>query len=189
MRVSKFKTCRQILENVWQTKKLTQKQKKIVSKARKKTNKAGEFSKKLQAIKKLSIFYGNLPVKKVAKKTYTYLDKQKSLLLLMEKRLDILLVRMNFCSTIFTARQLISHKKICVNNQIILRPSFQVSSGDLISIQQNCKSTIKQNIRYNRILKNKPSHLEVNYKTLMAVLLYEPQQIKFPYHIDLDVLN
>jgi len=34
----------------------------------------------------------------------------------------------------------------------------------------------------------KPTHLEVNYRTLKVVLLYEPQQIQFPYNIDLNLL-
>ncbi|BBN13104.1 hypothetical protein MPTK1_6g00830 [Marchantia polymorpha subsp. ruderalis] len=32
-------------------------------------------------------------------------------------------------------------------------------------------------------------HLEVNYKTLKAVVLYEPQHIQFPHKIDLDLLD
>jgi hypothetical protein len=48
---------------------------------------------------------------------------------------------------------------------------------------------IRQNLRSNRIWKMKPTHLKVNYKTLKVILLFEPQQIQFPYNIDLDRLD
>ncbi|CAK9195782.1 unnamed protein product [Sphagnum troendelagicum] len=111
----------------------------------KKTNKKqSDFSKQLQTIQKLSLFYDKLPIKKMQKsKTQTYLDKKNSLLFDIEKRLDVILVRLNFCSTTFQARQLISHKKIYVNYKMVNIPGFQVSNGDLISIQGNSLYCIK----------------------------------------------
>ncbi len=61
-------------------------------------------------------------------KTQTYLHKKNSLLFDIEKRLDVILVRFNFCSTTFQARQLISHKKIYVNYKMVNIPGFQVSN-------------------------------------------------------------
>ncbi len=59
----RLKTCRQISENVWQIKKLTQKQKAIILKLQIKTNKKQlNFSKQLQTIQKLSLFYEKLPI-------------------------------------------------------------------------------------------------------------------------------
>ena len=197
MSSSQFKVSRQILENVFinKHKKLTSKQKVVIWKCRKKANrKQSDFSKQLQNYTKLSIFYGNLPIsgKKQHKRTYTYLNKQKSLLLNLESRLDVLLVRANFCATHFTARQLISHGKVFVNYNNVTFAGFIVSVGDIISISEDhlelTKSIIKDNLRSNRICHFKPSHLEVNYKILNIVLLYEPFKIQFPYKIELDIL-
>jgi small subunit ribosomal protein S4 len=197
MSSSQFKVSRQILENVWLHKKLTSKQKVVIWKCRKKARlqlKQSDFSKQLQNYTKLSIFYGNLPIsgKKQHKRTYTYLNKQKSLLLNLESRLDVLLVRANFCATHFTARQLISHGKVFVNYNNVTFAGFVVSVGDIISISEDhlelTKSIIKDNLRFNRICHFKPSHLEVNYKILNIVLLYEPFKIQFPYKIELDIL-
>nr|WIA66276.1 ribosomal protein S4 [Apopellia endiviifolia]WIA66317.1 ribosomal protein S4 [Apopellia endiviifolia]WIA66358.1 ribosomal protein S4 [Apopellia endiviifolia]WIA66399.1 ribosomal protein S4 [Apopellia endiviifolia]WKW95120.1 ribosomal protein S4 [Apopellia endiviifolia] len=197
MFASKFKVCRQILENVWQTEKLTLKQKLLISELRKnkKNKKQSDFSIQLRTMRKLSLFHGNSPIKKMQKaKTHTYIDKKNSLLFNIEKRLDVIPVRLNSCSTMFQARQLISHQNICVNYKKVNIPGFQVSNGDLISIQENSlaffESNIRRNLRTNRIGGSgmKPNHLEVNHKTLKAVVLYEPQQIRFPYKIDLDLL-
>ncbi|PTQ28339.1 hypothetical protein MARPO_0167s0029 [Marchantia polymorpha] len=73
-------------------------------------------------------------------------------------------------------------QNICVNYKKVNIPGFQVSNDFF-------KSNIRQNFQTNRIKRMKPNHLEVNYKTLKAVVLYEPQQIQFPYKIDLDLLD
>jgi len=136
------------------------------------------------------------------------LIEKKSLLLNLETRLDVILVRLYFCSTLFTARQLITHKKIRVNFHVVSIPGFHVRSGDIISIFPHQLDLVKSKLKYplgerespylrlpnaqNGLIlstKNDPaSHLEVNYKTFHAILLYEPIQITFPYKIDLDFL-
>lgn len=193
MAYSKFKVCRRIYDNIWQTKKLTPKQNTLISRLKKNTNrKQSDFSIRLQHMKKLSLFYGLKP-RVLTKLTSNFLDKQKSLLLNLETRLDVILVRLNFCSTIYTARQLIAHKKICVNFQVVDIPSATLEAGDILSVLPSqldyVKSVIILNQQNNRIYRpSGASHLEVNYKTLSAVLLFEPSQILFPYKIELDLL-
>jgi hypothetical protein len=62
----------------------------------------------------------------------------------------------------------------------------------LYLIQENSlaffESNIRQILQTDRIGRMKPNHSEVNYKTLKAVVSYKPQQIRFPYKIDLDLL-
>nr|YP_009674846.1 ribosomal protein S4 [Fossombronia foveolata]QDE12815.1 ribosomal protein S4 [Fossombronia foveolata]QIA59948.1 ribosomal protein S4 [Fossombronia cristula] len=196
MFASRSKVCRQILENVWQTKKLTPKQELPISELQKnkRNKKQSDFSIQLRTMKKLSLFYGNLPIRKMQRAgTHTYIDKKNGLPFNIEKRLDVIPVRPNFCSTMFQARQPISHQNICVNYKKVNIPGFQVSNGDLIPIRENSlvsfESNIRRNLRTNRMGRMKPNHLEVNYKTLKAVVLYEPQQIRFPHKIDLDLLD
>jgi ribosomal protein S4 len=231
----KFKACRRIGENIWFHKKLTPRQSTLINLLLKKntTVKESDFSKRLRNMKKLAFFYGIRSGKLVSANTcYNYLDKKKSLLLTLENRLDVILVRLYFCSTLFTARQLITHKKICVNFNIVNIPSAKLRNGDLISVVPNYLESVKVNVKLNlqnNCLKNEPVgaasqepkgrkqnsnesygwtsettqntpdsassllmrtnyHLEVNYKTLNAILLYEPTQIHFPYKIDLDFL-
>ncbi|XBC38637.1 MAG: 30S ribosomal protein S4 [Buchnera aphidicola (Melaphis rhois)] len=56
------------------------------------------------------------------------------LLTLLETRLDNVIYRMGFGATRSEARQLVSHKSILVNRHTVNIPSYQVSSGDVISI-------------------------------------------------------
>lgn len=99
----------------------------------------------LQTTRKLSLFHGNLPITKMHRRTKrtSYIP----FLLNPETRLDVILVRLHFCETIPQARQLISHRKVCVNNGIVNISHFKVSHGDIISFQENYARTRGEEIR------------------------------------------
>lgn len=160
----RFKTCRLLLGNVWK-RKLTIIQRRILRKLRKNKRyiKKKIYSRKnrnsyiqLQTTRKLSLFYGNLPITKMHRgtKRTSYIP----FLLNLETRLDVILVRLHFCETIPQARQLISHRKVCVNNGIVNITHFKVSHGDIISFQENDARTRGEEIRrsfYIKILVDK----------------------------------
>ncbi|NMP17140.1 MULTISPECIES: 30S ribosomal protein S4 [unclassified Thalassotalea] len=64
----------------------------------------------------------------------------ENLLQLLEKRLDNVVYRMGYASTRAEARQLVSHKAIVVNGQVVNIPSFAVKADDVISIREKAKS-------------------------------------------------
>jgi len=63
----------------------------------------------------------------------------ENLLSILESRLDNVVYRMGFASTRAEARQLVSHKAIMVNQGVLNIPSYQVRSGDVISIRESAK--------------------------------------------------
>lgn len=67
----------------------------------------------------------------------------ENLLKLLESRLDNIVYRMGFGSTRAEARQLVSHKAIQVNDQVVNIPSYKVSAGDKISIRDKAKSQLR----------------------------------------------
>lgn len=196
-----FKLSHRLQENIWYHKKLSPKQNKKIKFLLKKTTnrKQSDFSRKLLQWKKLAFFYStfSLDNNQTFNKLFSQKDKKKSLLLNLETRLDVLLVRLYFCSTLPMARHLISHKQICVNFQTVDVPKFHVKNGDIISIKPRILNRLKSKIQFLKLEENfsfsqsfalagrqTPNHLEVNYKIFHAVLLYEPTQIHFPYKID-----
>jgi ribosomal protein S4 len=108
--------------------------------------KSGEFKQQLRERKKLALFYGYLSKKQLenllsqSKSYQGYFSK--NFFSLLERRLDVLLYRSGLAKNIITARQLISHKKIMVNNQILNIASYQVNPGDIITIKTNKKNQI-----------------------------------------------
>jgi len=188
----KFKKSRRIGENIWRHSQITSKQRSILYKLKQnQTNKtrASDFAVALQNRTKLALIYGiqsNTLIK--YRKISTNLNKVQSILLFLETRLDIILVRANLCSNISMARQFITHSKVCVNFKIVSIPSLHIQIGDIISLS-NWNDWTNQKPKVQLLQGNpKPSHLEINYKLLSIVLLKEPCQIRFPYQIELDVL-
>ena len=65
------------------------------------------------------------------------------LLQLLESRLDNVVYRMGYGSTRAEARQLVSHKAITVNGQVVNIPSFQVKSGDVVAVREKAKKQVR----------------------------------------------
>nr|DAZ89661.1 TPA_asm: ribosomal protein S4 [Cuscuta australis] len=139
----RFKTCRLLSGNVWK-RKLTIVQRRILGRLR---NKKRSIKRKidsrkninsyiqLQTTRKLSLFYGNLPITEMHRgtKRTSYIP----FLLNPETRSDVIPVRLHFCETIPQARQPISHRKVCVNNGMVNITHFRLSHGDIISFKEN----------------------------------------------------
>ena len=100
--------------------------------------------------------YGNqLREKQTVKRMYGILERQfrryfaeadrrkgntgETLLVLLESRLDNVVYRMGFGSTRSEARQLVSHKAIVVNGDVVNIPSMQVKPGDIVAIHEKAK--------------------------------------------------
>ena len=104
---------------------------------------------------RLSEYGVQLREKQKVRRTYGVLEKQfrnyykdaarqkgntgENLLTLLETRLDNVVYRMGFGATRAESRQLVSHKSIMVNGNVVNIPSFKVSASDVISIREKSK--------------------------------------------------
>ncbi|WP_127846651.1 30S ribosomal protein S4 [Psychroflexus aestuariivivens] len=105
---------------------------------------------------KKSEYAVQLMEKQKAKYTYGILEKQfrnmfekatratgitgEVLLQLCESRLDNVVFRLGLAPTRSAARQLVSHKHITVNGEIVNIPSYQLKANDVISVREKSKS-------------------------------------------------
>lgn len=67
----------------------------------------------------------------------------ENLLKLLECRLDNVAYRMGFGSTRAEARQLVSHKSMTVNGQLVNIPSYQVQIGDVVGMREKAKKQLR----------------------------------------------
>ena len=63
----------------------------------------------------------------------------ENLLKLLECRLDNVVYRMGFAATRAEARQLVSHKALSVNEQVVSIASYQCKAGDVINLRERAK--------------------------------------------------
>ncbi|KPM31441.1 30S ribosomal protein S4 [Croceitalea dokdonensis DOKDO 023] len=105
---------------------------------------------------KKSEYAVQLMEKQKAKYTYGILEKQfrnlfanakrkegvtgEVLLQLCESRLDNVVYRMGIAPTRRGARQLVSHRHITVNGQLVNIPSYSLKAGDVVGVREKSKS-------------------------------------------------
>ena len=108
---------------------------------------------------RLSDYGVQLREKQKVRRTYGVLERQfrgyykeaarrtgvtgENLLQLLECRLDNVVYRMGFGSTRAEARQLVSHKAISVNGDVVNIPSLQISEGDVVAVRQKAKEQLR----------------------------------------------
>lgn len=106
--------------------------------------------------KKQSEYAVQLTEKQKAKYTYGVLEKQfrsifskaarkdgitgENLLRLLEARLDNTVYRLGIAPTRSGARQLVKHKHITVNGEVVNVPSFELRPGDVVGVREKSKS-------------------------------------------------
>ena len=106
--------------------------------------------------RKTSEYGVQLREKQKAKYTYGVLEKQFRnlfdkatrikgitgviLLQLLESRLDNVVYRLGIAPTRAAARQLVLHRHITVNGEVVNIPSFEVKPGDIVGVREKAKS-------------------------------------------------
>jgi len=66
-----------------------------------------------------------------------------NLLKLLERRLDNVVYRMGFGATRAEARQLVTHRCILVNGNVVNIPSYLLSPGDIVSVREGAKTQLR----------------------------------------------
>ena len=109
----------------------------------KKRGKKSEYAVQLMEKQKAKYTYGilekqfrNLFEKAAASKGVT----GEILLQLCEARLDNVVYRMGIASTRRAARQIVSHRHITVNGELVNIPSYHLKPGDRVAVREKSKS-------------------------------------------------
>jgi small subunit ribosomal protein S4 len=101
----------------------------------------------------------------------------ENLLKLLEGRLDNVAYRMGFATTRAEARQLVSHKSIAVNGQVVNIPSYQVSPGDEISVREKARKQLRvQNALQLAGEAGFPEWIEMDQNKMSGVLKQLPER-------------
>ena len=105
-----------------------------------------DFGLQLREKQKIRRIYGVL--ERQFRRYFAEAERRKGstgelLLQLLESRLDNVVFRMGFGSTRAEARQLVSHKAITVNGQVVNIPSYQVKAGDVVAVREKAKKQVR----------------------------------------------
>ena len=99
----------------------------------------------------------------------------ENLLKLLECRLDNVVYRMGFASTRAEARQLVAHKAVQVNEQVVSIASFQCRAGDVLQIREKQRKQLRIQSALNVAQQvGLPEWVEVNDKEMRGVFKAAP---------------
>lgn len=145
-----------------------------------------------------------LEEKQKAKYTYGLLEKQfanlfhkanakdgvtgEILLQYLESRLDNTVFRLGIARTRRQARQLVSHKHIVVNGELVNIPSYHLKPGDVISVRPKSRNLeiIEESLEYAPTSKYK--WLEIDKKSKKGKFLNYPQMDEIPENINVQLI-
>ena len=105
-----------------------------------------DFGLQLREKQKVKRMYGIL--ERQFRRYFAEAERRKgntgaNLLMLLESRLDNVVYRMGFGSTRAEGRQLVSHKSIIVNGEVVNIASFLVKAGDTVSVREKAKKQLR----------------------------------------------
>jgi small subunit ribosomal protein S4 len=109
-------------------------------------SRTSDFGLQLREKQKVKRMYGVL--ERQFRRYFAEAERRKgntgaNLLSLLESRLDNVAYRMGFGSTRAEARQLVSHKALTVNGEIVNIPSYSVKAGDVIAVREKSKNQLR----------------------------------------------
>lgn len=173
-------------------------------------NKGTSYKKRyrdtLHSNKKFRLFYGGFlkkyfknQIKKINQNSYKFTSKKMEenykllFVALFESRLDTVLYRANFTYSIKTARQLISHGKIFVNNNKVRNKNYSLKTGDIIHVDKTCTHIINKNgwqkLQSRPLWPLPQNHLCINYKTMeiiFSTISWQNWSTSFTFHLQLE---
>ena len=99
----------------------------------------------------------------------------ETLLKLLECRLDNVVYRMGFAATRAEARQLVAHRAVTVNEQVVNIPSYQCRAGDVVQIREKSRKQLRvQHALTVAAQVGFPEWLEVNEKEFRGTFKAAP---------------
>ena len=146
--------------------------------------KATDYGTQLHAKQKLKGVYD--VSEKQLKKYYTEAlrlkgDNSENLVGLLERRLDSVVYRMKFVSTIYAARQFVSHAHVTVNGQVVNIPSYLVKPGDEIAVRSKAKEMAVVLEALAATDRSVPDYMTVDEKEMKGTFTRVPQFAEIPY--------
>tara|TARA_Y100000590_G_scaffold273243_1_gene306769 strand:+ start:231 stop:848 length:618 start_codon:yes stop_codon:yes gene_type:complete len=150
-----------------------------------KRGKASDYGTQLEAKQKMKFYYGNMNERQF-RNVYRKAIKKKgntteNLVGFLERRLDTVIYRAKFATTVFLSRQLINHGHISVNGKKVNIPSYLVKAEDTIEVKSKSKDMAI--IAGSIVSKERevPDYIQMDEKNKKAKLIRVPKFSEIPY--------
>ena len=189
--VSKYKICRRMGENLWGRDKCpTNKTPAGPGQHGARRRKLTDYGIQLREKQKLKGYYGNINEKQF-RGIFTEAARRKgdtseNLIGLLESRLDAVVFRANMTPTVFSSRQLISHKHVTVNGTVVTIPSYRCKPGDVIEVREKGRKIPFVIDAIEKMEREVPEYVSFDPKTAQAKYIRIPGLEEVPYAVQMN---
>ena len=150
-----------------------------------KRGKPSDYGTQLEAKQKMKFYYGNMNERQFRNVYRKALKKKgnttENLVGFLERRLDTVIYRAKLATTVFSARQLINHGHIKVNNKKVNIPSYLLTEKDTIEVKEKSKElTVISGAIVNKE-REVPEYIQMDEKNKKVKLIRVPKFSEIPY--------
>lgn len=190
---SKYKVSRKLGVSIWGTSKdsFNTRNYKPGQHGQNTSTKLSDYGLHLKAKQRLKAYYGRINERQF-RNTFTLAQKMKgntgeNFISLLERRLDSVIYRMNLAPTIFSARQIVSHKHITLNGKRVNIPSQRLKDGDIIQLHDNATQIPLIVESVSKKDRTVPDYLSFDESSFSGKFIRSPVITDVPYPFEPDV--
>ena len=152
-----------------------------------KRGKLSDYGTQLEAKQKMKFYYGNMNERQFRNVYRKAIQKKgnttENLIGFLERRLDTIIYRAKFATTVFSARQLINHGHIRINGKKVNIPSYLVKAEDTIEIKDKSKEIVIITAALVSKEREVPDYIQMDEKHKKAKLIRVPKFSEVPYPV------
>lgn len=153
-------------------------------------SKPSDYGIQLRAKQKLKGYYGNINERQFRRLYEEAVrrrgDTSENLIELLERRLDAVIYRMKFVSTVFAARQFVNHGHVLVNGKRVNIPSYQLRDGDEIVVGGRMKENVNVALAIQSNERDVPDYVEADHKDFKGRFIRGPKLADVPYPVSME---
>jgi len=189
---AKYKIDRRMGENIWGRPKspVNKREYGPGQHGQRRKSKPSDFGIQLKAKQKLKGYYANISERQF-RAVYEEASRMKgdsseNLIGLLERRLDVIIYRAKFVSTIFAARQFVSHGHVKVNGRRSTIASMRIKVGDQLELSPKAKDLAIVLEATQLSERDVPDYVEVSHTAMTAKLVRVPALADVPFPVQME---
>ena len=152
--------------------------------------KATDFGTQLKAKQKVKGYYGNISERQFhgiyVEASRLKGDTGENLIGLLERRLDTVVYRAKFVSTMFASRQFINHGHVKVNGRKVNIGSYMLKVGDVVEVKEASKQLAHVLEASQLPERDVPDFIEVDHSKMTAKFIRVPALSDVPFAVQME---
>jgi small subunit ribosomal protein S4 len=187
---AKYKLDRRLGENLWGRPKspVNKREYGPGQHGQRRKGKLSNYGLQLRAKQKLKGYYGTISERQFSKLYEEAVrmkgDSSENLIGLLERRLSSVVYRAKLASTVFAARQLVSHGHVKVNGTRVTIPSIRVKISDTIELTDKAKELVSVMEAKASAERDVPDYLEVSGDGIKLTRVPSLSEVPYPVQME-----